>query len=148
MVRFPHVNRRVSSLLDDIELPAFFLAPLLALLLAGAMFLPDRFARTSWSYEGRGMIDSPAGYVGFLSLWGCIACVALMIGFLWRRWGRIAMLVAAGGFAGAAVVCITYWHQLTVGMALVDGSTLMPGRWAMHYPPALPLYTSPPLLVL
>ena len=139
-MRVPHVDRRVRAFLDDIEVPAFFLAPLLALLLASAMFLPNQFARTSWSFKGMGMIDSPAGYVGALSLWGCIACVALLIGFSWRRWGWIAMMAAAGGFAGAAVVCIGYWQQLERGINLVDGSSQVSDEWMTHYPPALPLF--------
>ena len=139
-MRVPHIHRRVSAFLDDIEVPAFFLAPLLALLLASAMFLPNQFARTSWSFKGMGMIDSPAGYVGVLSLWGCIACVALLIGFLWRRRGWIAMMAAAGGFAGAAVVCIGYWQQLERGINLVDGRSQVSEKWMTHYPPALPLF--------
>jgi hypothetical protein len=139
-MRFPHVNRWFSSFLDNLEVPAVLLAPLLALLLAVAMFLPNWFARTSWSKRNMEIIDSPAGYVGFLSLWGCIVCVALVIGVWQQRWAWLAMLVAAGGFAGAAVVCIGYWQQLRLGLALVDGRERMPERWAMQSPPALPLF--------
>jgi hypothetical protein len=139
-MRFPYVNRRVSSLLDDLEVAAVLLAPLLALLLASAMFLPNWFARTSWSHRNTEIIDSPASYVGFLSLWGSIACLALVIGVWKQRWAWLAMWVAAGGFAGAAVVCIGYWQQLRLGLALVDGRERMPARWTMHSPPALPLF--------
>lgn len=139
-MRFPHVNRSVSSFLDDLEVPAVLLAPLLALLLAVAMFLPNWFARTSWSHRNTETIDSPAGYVGFLSLWGCITCLALVIGVWQQRWAWIAMLVAAAGFAGAAVVCIGYWQKLGLGLALLDDTARMPARWTMHSPPALPLF--------
>lgn len=135
-----HVNRRISSFLDDLEVPAVLLAPLLALLLAVAMFLPDWFARTSWSHRNTELIDSPAGYVGLLSLWGFVTFLALAIGMWRHRWAWIAMLVAAVGFAGAAVVCIGYWLQLRVGLALVDGRERMPKRWVMEHPPALPLF--------
>lgn len=140
-MRFPLLNRRVSSFLDEIEVPAFFVAPLLALLLASAMFLPIEFARTSWSYETMGMIDSPAGYVGVLSLWGIITCLALVFGVWRRRWTWIAMLAAAAGFAGAMAVCISYWQQFMRGGALVDGTSRAPVGWATHIPPALPLFT-------
>ncbi len=86
------------------------------------------------------VIDSPAGYVGFLSLWGVISCIALIVGVWRQRRAWIAMLVAAGGFAGSAMVCIGYWLQLGSGVALVDGTARMPQRCVTHAPPALPLF--------
>lgn len=139
-MRFPRVNRWFSAFLDDLEVPAVLLAPLLALLLAVAMFLPDWFARTSWSHRRTELIDSPAGYVGFLSLWGVITCLALGVGVWQRRWAWFAMLFAAAGFAGAAAVCIGYWLHLRVGLALVDATERMSKRWVAQSLPALPLF--------
>jgi hypothetical protein len=139
-VQFPHVNRRVSAIVDDLEVPAVLLAPLLALLLAVAMFLPDWPARSSRSRRNTEGIDSPAGYVGFLSLWGVIACVALAIDVWQQQSAWITMMVAAGGFAGATIVSVGYAQQLRLGLARIDGTVRMPETWAVPSPPAPPIF--------
>ncbi len=59
-----------------------------ALFLLFGILMPDWFARTSWSSGSRNssteIFDSPAGYVGLVSLCGLIAFVALAVS-AWRR---------------------------------------------------------------
>lgn len=69
-----------------------------AIFLLLAIAMPNWLARASWSSGGRNsrttVIDSPASYVGLVSLAGIIAFVALAIG-LWQRRGEIATALAA-----------------------------------------------------
>jgi hypothetical protein len=76
-----------------------------AIFLTFAMFMPNWLARTSWSRANRkhdfiSAIDSPASYVGFVSLWGFVACVALAVG-LWR-WRAPAAATATNSLAAAS----------------------------------------------
>ena len=139
-MQFPHVNRRVSAIVDDLEVPAALLTPLLALLLAVAMFLSDWPARSSRSLRNTEVIDSPTGFVGFLSLSGVIAYVALVIGVWQQQSAWFATLVAAGGYAGATVVSIGYRQQLRLGPERIDGTVRMPETWSVPSPPTLPLF--------
>lgn len=115
-----------------------------AVFLLFAMLMPNWFARTSWTSGGRtpsSVIDSPASYVGFLSLCGFIALVALAIG-AWRRWS-VAAAMAAATFACAAYVAGSSWWSISRGAALLDGKPVQdmgPPEWTMHWPTALPLF--------
>ncbi|MBA3416510.1 MAG: hypothetical protein H0U10_14915, partial [Chloroflexia bacterium] len=69
---------------------------------------PRELARTTWEHRGGTRInDSPAGYVGLVSLCGVAALAALTVGVVARRWAVaavVAALVAAAAFAYGAYV--------------------------------------------
>lgn len=106
--------------------------------------MPGWLARTTWESgdrNGRSMVfDSPAGFVGLVSLCGTIAFVALAIGVWKRRWVVAAMLAAATAFAFAAYVSGSYWLGLSRGVALLEGHYPMDSNWTVHWPPALPVF--------
>ncbi|HET7055506.1 MAG TPA: hypothetical protein VFI12_03535 [Thermomicrobiales bacterium] len=108
--------------------------------------MPDWFARMSWESRNKNQLtvisDSPASYVGLLSLCGIVACVALALGLWQRRWVVAAMLVAAGAFAYAAYVSGSYWLGLSRGVMLLDGRLVqdMGSEMTAHWPRALPLF--------
>lgn len=115
-----------------------------AVFLLLGMFMPDWFARTSWERGSRNqstaIFDSPAGYVGWMSLCGLVALAFLVVG-LWRRRraGAAALAVAVVAFSHAAYVGGSYWLDLTRGIALVEGREPMGPKWTVDWPEALPL---------
>jgi hypothetical protein len=137
---------RVDEALCWVDEVGWWLAFGCAAILLLAMFMPDWFARTSWfRANGRdnfeSVIDSPASYVGLLSLCGLVACIALAIG-IWRRW-VVASALAAAAFASAAYVAGSSWWGISRGVALLDGQPIqemVPPRWTVHWPTALPLF--------
>ena len=126
-------------------------APVLGLVAFGSamflllgMFMPDWFARTSWERGNRNhstaIFDSPAGYVGWMSLCGLVALVFLVVGLWRRRRTGATALVAAGAFTYSAYVGGRYWLDLTRGIALVEGREPMGPNWRVDRPEALPIF--------
>jgi hypothetical protein len=115
-----------------------------AVILLLGVFMPDWFARTSWERGNRNqstaIFDSPAGYVGWMSLCGLVALAFLVVG-LWRRRraGAASLAVAIIAFSCAAYVGGSYWLDLTRGIALIEGRTPMGPTWRVDWPEALPL---------
>ena len=117
-----------------------------AIFLLFAIMMPNFLARTSWERGKRNkstvMVDSAASYVGLVSLYGLVACVALALG-AWRRLQVVSVLVAAAAFAGAAYVIGNFWLGLSQGIVLLDGrpvSTMGYPNWTVRWPPMLPLF--------
>lgn len=125
----------------DVLGPAAFCS---AIFLLFAMFMPNWLARTSWTTGGRtpsSVIDSPASYVGLLSLCGLIALVALAIG-RWRRWS-VTGAISVAAFTAAACVAGSSWWGISHGAALLDGKPvreIVPSEVTVHWPIALPLF--------
>lgn len=119
-----------------------------AIFLTFAMFMPNWIARTSWSRANRrndfmSVVDSPASYVGLVSLWGLIALVALIVA-VWRR-SVFTGVLAAVAFACAAYVLGNFWLGLSRGVILLDGTPtpeMGPPRWEVHWPPMLPFFVA------
>jgi hypothetical protein len=136
------VRRWAADWADFLALAAFGCAIFLLL----GMFMPNWLARTSWSRANRrndflSVIDSPASYVGLVSLCGLVAFVFLAIG-LWRH-SALAAVLAAAAFAYAAYVEGNFWQGLSQGVVLLDGSPtpeMGPPRWMVHWPPLLPFF--------
>ena len=117
-----------------------------AIFLLLAIMMPNFLARTSWESGKRNkstvMVDSAASYVGLVSLYGLVACVALAIS-AWRRLKVASTLVATAAFAGAAYVIGNFWLGLSRGIVLLDGSpvsTMGYPNWTVRWPPMLPLF--------
>jgi hypothetical protein len=120
---------------------------LLAVGCAGVLVLavaaPGEIARTTWTEVGpRGstrLTDSPAGYVGLMSLGGLVAGVALVVAAWSLRARLVAALVAAGAFLAAVWVAIRYAYLLGQGVMGSEGRLDTTG-WSAGYvvqPPAL-----------
>ncbi len=127
------------------ELALRWIAIASALLLLLASVMPNWFARTSWTSGARHsfttIIDSPAGYVGLVSLCGFVAFVALAVA-LWRRWA-VAAVLAAAAFSYGAYVAGSYWLGLSRGVALLEGradSNKNSPEYTVHWPPMLPFF--------
>lgn len=111
-----------------------------------AMFMPNWWARTSWTSGDRNrssaMVDSPASYAGQLSLCGLIAFVALAVCPWKRRLAAQAALAAAVPFAVASYVAASSWLDFSRGTVLLDGrpTTDLGSRWTVHMAPLLPLF--------
>ncbi len=120
---------------------AFALAAALACaaVLVLAIVAPRELARTSWGeLRGNGgsvINDSPAGYVGQMTLGGLAAGVALAVGALTRRWrvGSACALIAAVAFAGAAFWAARYRLLLSQGVMGLEGRQDTSG-WSDGYP--------------
>ena len=109
-----------------------------------AILWPIEMARTSWSQwqrnQGTVIVDSPAGYVGLLSLCGFITLVCLIFAhWSWRR-TPLAVLCSAMINLIAVYVTVTYATALSRGEALVDGSGSMGPDWTVHWPLLLPVF--------
>ncbi|MFN8593478.1 MAG: hypothetical protein U0031_18625 [Thermomicrobiales bacterium] len=115
-----------------------------AIVLLLAIVMPNWFARTLWSMGRKGgtsIIDSPAGYVGMVSLCGLVALAALVF-CIWRP--RESIVVAMGAFAVATVVIADYWLALGRGVVGLEGdrdAVPVPGE-VIHWPTALPLFAA------
>jgi hypothetical protein len=136
-MRMEPVRRWAADWADILVLAAFGCAIFLAL----GTFMPDWFARTSWSSgnqnRGTTIIDSPASYVGLMSLCGLVAFVALAVA-LWRRLAVAAALVAVAAFGLTAYVSGIYvWARMQgqvwgyAGWSISEG---MVGRNETVYP--------------
>lgn len=139
-MRMEPVRRWAADWADILALAAFGCAIFLSL----GTFMPDWFARTSWSsgnYKSRmAVFDSPASYVGLMSLCGLVAFVALAVA-LWRRLAVATALVAAAAFIGAVYLTGSTWLSLARGTELLDGRPAQMGpKWTVHTPTALPLF--------
>jgi hypothetical protein len=140
-MRLERVQRWAAERTEVLGLAAFGSAVFLLL----AMFMPNWLARTSWSSGRRhnftSVVDSPASYVGLVSLCGLVAFIALAVA-LWRRWSPAAAASAAA-FAYGAYVVGSFWLGLSQGVILLDGSLtpeMGPPRWTVHWPPLLPFF--------
>jgi hypothetical protein len=141
-MRMEPVRRWAAAWTDFSGFTAFGCAIFLSL----GIFMPNWMARTAWSRASRkhdfiSLIDSPASYVGLLSLCGIVAFVALSVA-VWRRWAPAAVLAAAA-FAYSAYVAGNFWLGLSQGLVLLDGRTtseMVPPRWTVHWPPLLPVF--------
>ena len=118
--------------------------PCCALLLALAVLAPGEWARTSWGDRGTTVTDSPAGYVGIVSLFGLVALAALAVGWWSLRTRPLAVGVAGLAFAAAVVAVGRYWALLADGAVGVEGaaraaSAVSPTE-AVRFPALLPLF--------
>ena len=140
-------SRPRTTIGSDTEPELRWIAICCAIFLLFAMVMPNVLARTSWasgnSDRGTRVVDSPASFVAWLSLYGIIACAALAVGFWRRRWVVVASTVIAGvAFAGAMYVIGSYWLDVSRGVTYLDGhlSDMGPPRWRVRWPPMLPLF--------
>jgi hypothetical protein len=148
-----HNGGEVVMLWQRVQRWAVYWAELLALVAFGnalfltfAILMPNWLARTSWSRANRihdfiSAVDSPASYVGFVSLWGLVAFLALAVG-LWR-WRAPAAAIATIAFAAAAYVVGNFWYGLSQGVVLSDGHRVLdmvPPKWEVHWPPLMPVF--------
>lgn len=112
-----------------------------AAVLVLAIVAPRELARTSWGElrGGGGYIfnDSPAGYVGQMTLGGLAAGLALTVGALARRWrvGSACAVVAAFAFAGAAFWAARYRMLLSQGVMGLEGRLDTSGAAGMPIDP-------------
>src|SRR5581483_2378647 len=114
-----------------------------AILLLLAIVAPRDLARTSWESGSTSINDSPAGYVGLLSLCGVIALVALAVGAWSRRTRIIAALLAISAFAAGTSIAGRYWENLARGVVGLEGrvdATIRPPDHTIHAPPLLPVF--------
>ena len=148
-MREGHIRSRpLASIGSEREPELRWIAICCAVFLLFAMIMPNFLARTSWASgktnRGTTIIDSPASFVMWLSLYGLIACVALAVGFWRRRWVVVATtIVASVAFAGAMYVIVSYWLDFSRGVTVLDGhlvTEMKPPRWTVRWPPLLPLF--------
>jgi hypothetical protein len=112
-----------------------------AVFLLLAIVAPRELARTSWERDGSITNDTPAGYVGAVSLCGIVALGALALGSRWRR-ARVAGAILVA-FAFGVYVAGSYWVNLARGVVGLEGSmdaTMRPPEYTVHFPLMLPIF--------
>lgn len=136
----------VRSRLDEWMNLLLLLAIGCAGLLVLALVAPRELARTSWTQAGRDAYtvvnDSPAGYVGLVSLCGLVALSALVVA-AWSQRARVpAVLLAFVAFAGAAWVAVRYQRLLLQGAMGLEGRLVASGgtTGGVDAPELLPLF--------
>jgi apolipoprotein N-acyltransferase len=108
-----------------------------------AIVAPRELARKSWERDGSITNDTPAGYVGAVSLCGIVALGALALGSRWRRARVAGAILAAVAFAFGVYVAGSYWVNLARGVVGLEGSmdaTMRPPEYTVHFPLMLPIF--------
>ena len=114
-----------------------------AALLALATAAPAELARTAWITDGAKVTDSPAGYVGWVSVLGVVAVGLVVLGAGVRRARVPATCLAAAVFGVAALVIARHWVGVANGWVGVAGSTVSKAEPApdwVQFPVLLPIF--------
>lgn len=126
---------------------ALGLAIACAIPLLFALVAPPEFARTTWMYGSANrmtrLTDSPAGYVGVLSLCGLVALVCLGLAAASGRLRVAAATGATAAFAAAVWVAVTYALHVWRGVMGVEGHVEANSRWPneiIDAPELLPIF--------
>ena len=114
-----------------------------AVLLALAAVAPTELARTAWITDGTKVTDSPAGYVGWVSVLGGVAVGLVVLGAGVRRARVPATCLAAAVFVLAALGMARHWVGVANGWVGVAGRTVTEAEPAsdwVQFPVLLPIF--------